>query len=266
LASEQLSHAFKQLEAHDINEIKSGLQLMEQELPTLDDKELGDAISAISSIFFLDTYEYPQFQSVVDRAVETIANQGERVIPHLLGLLGDSDFKVEFNYAIIFGKIGPPAIKPLLKASLQMQDSTERSFIIYSLGKIRDPQVREAIPMLVESLESASKDIRDSAARTLGKIAENVPAEEIDNETVSKVFDALVLAVKDPHSGVRSKAIRSLGKMFRSGYLNGDQTRTLRHEIDILLGRKDYSWDKAFVVRREASEVDEFLPQSNELS
>jgi hypothetical protein len=78
---------------------------------------------------------------------------------------------------------------------------------------------------------------------------------------VKKVFDALVLALKDPHSGVRSKSCRSLGKMARHGYLDSEQLNTLRKEVDIILGRRDYNWDNAFVVRREASEVEEILNQ-----
>lgn len=259
MTSEKVKAAYDKLQAHDPGVITTGLQELSQELAGMDNKQLGEAISAISSVFFLDTYEYPQFQAVVDQAVGTIADQGERVIPHLLGLLGDSDFKVEFNYALIFGRIGAPAISPLLKASLELQDSTERSFVIYSLGKIKDSRVRDAIPMLVESLESASKDIRDSAARTLGKISENVAAHEVEPDVIRTVYEALMLAVKDPHSGVRSKSVRSLGKMYRRGYLDADQTTRLQREIDIILGRGDYSWDQAFVVRREATEVDELL-------
>lgn len=259
MTSEKVQAAYDKLQAHDAREISAGLKSLAQELPSLDDKQLGEAISAISSVFFLDTYEYPQFQPVVDQAIETIANEGERVIPHLLRMLGDSDFKVEFNYALIFGKIGAPAVPPLLKSLLELQDSTERTFVIYSLGKIKDSRIKEAIPMLVEGLESASKDIRDSAARTLGKITENVAPHEVEPEVIKQVFDALILAVKDPHSGVRSKAVRSLGKMYRHGYLDAERTEMLQREVDIILGRGDYSWDQAFVVRREATEVDGLL-------
>ena len=166
MADNQINEALTQLQAHDAATMAAGLDSLAKELPQVDDKQLGDIIAAVSSIFYLDLYEYPHFQTVVDKAIDTIAGQGERVIPHLLNLLGDSDFKVEFNYALIFGMIGGPAIKPLLKSYLQMQDSTEQSFIIYSLGKIKDGKVKDSIPMLLEALESASKDVRDSSART----------------------------------------------------------------------------------------------------
>lgn len=259
MASDRINDALTKLSAHDAGTMSTGLDELSKELPKVDDKKMGEIIAAISSIFYLDLYEYPQFQPVVDKAVDTIAGLGDRVIPHLLNQLGDSDFKVEFNYAIIFGMIGAPAIQPLLKAYLEMQDSTEQSFIIYSLGKIKNDRVRDAIPLLLESLESASKDVRDSAARTLGKITEHVKPSEIDNETVKKIYEALVLALKDPHSGVRSKSCRSLGKMAKHGYLDGEQLTTLKKEVDIILGRRDYNWDTAFVVRREASEVEEIL-------
>lgn len=259
MAEDLLNEALTQLQAHDAATMAAGLDSLAKQLPQLEDKKLGEVIAAVSSIFYLDLYEYPHFQTVVDKAIDTIVGQGERVIPHLLSLLGDSDFKVEFNYALIFGMIGAPAIKPLLKSYLEMQDSTEQSFIIYSLGKIKDGRVKEAIPMLLEALESASKDVRDSSARTLGKIAENVKVAEIDSEDVRKVFEALILALKDPHSGVRSKSCRSLGKMAKHGYLFAEQLSVLKKEVEIILGRRDYNWDNAFVVRREATEVEEIL-------
>ena len=260
MLSDSVNNALTKLQAHDVKTMTEGLEELQRESSTVDDRDLGEVISAVSALFYLDTYEYPHFQSVVDNAIEMISNQGERVVPHLLGLLGDSDFKVEFNYALIFGKIGAPAIRPLLKAQLQLHDSTESSFIIYSLGKIKSEQIKEAIPMLLESFESASKDIRDSAARTLGKIAENVPASRIDRDTSNRVFDALITGLKDTHSGVRSKCCRSLGKMARNNFLAEDQIAALKKEIDIILGRgEEYKWDTAFVVRREAAEVDEIL-------
>jgi HEAT repeat protein len=232
---------------------------IERQLPSLSDSELADVVSAVNALFYFDTYEYPQMQPVVERAVAALSAAGERVVPHLLRLLGDSDYKVEFHYALIFGRIGAAAVEPLLQACRSAKDASERSFVIYALGKIKSPVVKNAIRLVLEEIGSSAKEVRDSSARTLGKIVENVSASDVEPALSSAVFTRLIAALRDIHSGVRAKACRSLGKMAKRGYLDGTETEILSQEIARLLGKREGNWDEAFVVRKEAAEVEETL-------
>jgi HEAT repeat protein len=257
--SDSLQDALKQLVSTDPAVIGKGIDLIHDLLPKAQDVEVGEIVESVNSIFYFDTYEYPHLQPLVDRAIATLSSAGERVIPHLLRLLGDSDYKVEFHYALIFGRIGEPAVAPLLKAYESAKETTERSFIIYSLGKIKSPAVRQALGLVLTELGSTSKEVRDSAARTLGKIVENVPPNDVSAELRSQSCARLVASLRDTHSGVRAKSCRSLGKMVKHGWLDTSEISVVSHEMARLLGRDQQRWDDAFAVRKEAAEVEEYL-------
>lgn len=259
MTSDFLKDVLKRLESNDPGAIEQCLNEVQSFLPASGERELDDLVGAVNAIFYFDTYEYPHLQSVVDHAVKTLSAAGERVIPHLLRLLGDSDYKVEFHYALIFGQIGAAAVAPLLQAYEVARDSPERSFIIYSLGKIKSPALKQAIPLVLAELGSPSKEVRDSAARTMGKIVENVSAAEVAPQLRSQICARLIAALRDAHSGVRAKACRSLGKMAKRDWLDKTEIDILSREISRLLGKNSQRWDDAFAVRKEAAEVEQTL-------
>jgi len=259
MTSDILKDVLKRLETNDPEAIEQSLNEVETLLPTAGDQELADLVGAVNAVFYCDTYEYPHLQPAVNHAVKTLSAAGERVIPHLLRLLGDSDYKVEFHYALIFGQIGAAAVAPLLQAYEAARDSTERSFIIYSLGKIKSPALKQATQLVLAELGSSSKEVRDSAARTMGKIVENVTATDVEPQLRSQICTRLIAALRDTHSGVRAKACRSLGKMAKREWLDKTEIDILSHEIAQLLGKDSQRWDDAFAVRKEAAEVEENL-------
>ncbi len=258
----KLSDALKGLETNDLNTILKSLSDIESQLPQVGPDQLADIVGAVNALFYCDTYEYPQLQPVVERAVVTLSAAGGRVIPYLLKLLGDSDYKVEFQYALIFGRLGGAAISPLLEAYRASSDTVERSFIIYSLGKIKSPDVVKAVAVVLAQLDSPAKEIRDSAARTLGKFVENISPEQMEAQAGREMFERLSAALRDAHSGVRAKACRSLGKMSKRGFLDEAEMGRLASEIDRLLGKGTESWDDAFIVRKEAIEVEGILKRN----
>jgi HEAT repeat protein len=254
-----LKDVLKRLETNEPEAIEQCLNEIQTLLPNADDQETADLVGAVNAVFYYDTYEYPHLQPVVNHAVKTLSAAGERVIPHLLRLLGDSDYKVEFHYALIFGQIGAAAVAPLLQAYDVARDSTERSFIIYSLGKIKSPALKQATALVLTELGSSSKEVRDSAARTMGKIVENVSVTDVAPQLRSQICARLIAALRDTHSGVRAKACRSLGKMAKRGWLDKTEIDILSREIAHLLGKDSQRWDDAFAVRKEAAEVEETL-------
>jgi hypothetical protein len=98
--------------------------------------------------------------------------------------------------------------------------------------------------------------VRDSAARALGKLADVVPPERLDERRRAEVFEALFRALGDAQPAVRAKAVRSLGKMTRASYLTPGQEERLTTAVRHLLGEDEaHEWDRAYVVRREAQET-----------
>jgi HEAT repeat protein len=146
---------------------------------------------------------------------------------------------------------------PALRRFIATEDDHySRSFALFALGKIRDPEVREALPEVVGSLMHPDKEVRDSAARAVGKIAERVPVERVSERERTDIFEALHRALSDRHSAVRAKAVRSLGKVAQAGYLTPEREEQVKVAVLRILGRDEaFEWDRAYVVRREAEEA-----------
>lgn len=64
----------------------------------------------------------------------------------------------------------------------------------------------------------------------------------------------------DRNTGVRAKAIRSLGKMARQGHLTPAERDVFRKALHSLVGDDEaFDWDRAFVIRQEAKEALRYL-------
>lgn len=252
---------FERFHSDDSCEILKEVTRMRDLAPSLSDSELCEAADALSSLFYIDSYERPDLQGVVDAALEVIGGFGQRIIPYLLSEMRDSDLKAALYYARALGMIGPPAIDPIVDACRSADDPVMRSFFLYALGKIRDPRLSVFIPMIVSELFSVHREVRDTAARTLGKIAEVADPAEVPSGTRDEMAYRLMDLLADENAGVRSKAVRTLGKLGRCGFLSEPQGVKAASIIRDLLGvegRTDP--DRAFIVRKEAEEALLFLP------
>lgn len=226
----------------------------------LPDAELFEAVDALSSLFYIDTYERPDLQEVIGLALEVMGGFGPRITPYLLAEMRDSDLKATIYYARALGLIGAPAIEPILDAYQSSDDPMMRSFFLYALGKIRDPKVAELIPIVLLALDDIHREVRDTAARTLGKIAEVVSPHEASDTIKDEMASRLLNLLSDENAGVRSKAVRTLGKLGRFGFLNESQRVRAAVAIRELLGVEGLSDpDRAFIVRKEAEEALLFL-------
>jgi len=251
-----LVNALKLITSERPDKISQGLEWFEENIANLEGDKYRQALQAVASVFTHDVYEMPEYQGVVNNAVRILASQRELGIPYLLELLADSDYKVEFNLAIVLGKIGQTAVAPLMDAYSNSRHPSEKAFIIYALGKINDPAIARAIPLLLAALDDGDREVRDSAARSLGKISDNIDPKTMDDHLKGEIFGRLLPKTRDEYSGVRSKAIRSLGKMTKNGFLTKDQCHQLQTTLIDILGKSgDFIWDSAFIVRREAEAV-----------
>jgi HEAT repeat protein len=255
-----LKNALQKIAQPDKEKIMEGLREIEPEVLKMKEKELKETIFAVSSLFYIDPMEHPDFHKVVNKAIQIVASLKEKSFSYLFSMMLDSDFKKDFNIAKTFGLIGEKAIQPLLDAFEKSKDQSQRTFVLYALGKIKDPKVKMAFPVLIKALEDENREIRDSAARTIGKTMEVIPPDQLTEDEKSKIFDNLVKKLSDEGAGVRSKAIRSLGKMAKFNFLDEEKTKRLKEIVDRTLGiDESYQWDRAYIARKEAQQIFDFL-------
>lgn len=257
---QKLKPSFSKLTNPDREVVLEGIEEIESYLPALKGKKFKGALSALSGLFYIDTFERPDLQPVIYRAFETFKKLKAKTIPFLLSSTKESDFKFQLNLARALGSIGKPALRPILSRFGRSKDPNEKSFLLYSVGKIKDPAAVQAIPALLKGLKDNDQEVRDSAARTLGKVFEVVPPLKISLKNKKLIFESLLKRISDESSGVRSKAVRSLGKFAKYGFVDDQQRQRLKGAAQRLLGQDEsYNWDIAYIVRREAQEVYDFL-------
>lgn len=255
MSPESLAAALQSLQSDRPGRIGDGIEYLRTHMGSLPEAEFRETVEQICSLFYVDTADRPDLQPLLDRAVAVLAAQGSRVIAQLLELMKGSDIKSHLYLGRTLGAVGHTAL-PALRRVIATEDPYSRSFALFAVGKIHDPAVREALPEVVGSLMHPDKEVRDSAARALGKIAERVPADQLAEDRRTEIFEVLFRTLSDAQPAVRAKAVRSLGKLARFGYLEAAQEERVRLAVLRILGRDEaQEWDRAFIVRREAEET-----------
>jgi HEAT repeat protein len=237
-------------------EIQEGLKLVAIEITKLGSAEAKPLFEMVTALFYIDALDHPEFVPVLDQAVKLAASFGPWVIPVLIAGLDAGDLKAQWAIAHVLGRIGVVAIDPMLKAFRATSDSTLREFILYALGKIKSPEIMKAIPTALESAHSLNLGLRDTAMRAMGKFIESIPRAQLSLALRQQLFDCLNSSLGDDNSSVRSKAMRSLGKMGRYGHLTDSEREQIKIICRRILGIDEHGeWDRAYVVRKEAEEA-----------
>jgi len=256
MAQTVVDELITRLEGAEPGPILDAIRRLGEALPGLDDAGFRAAVEGLSGLFYVDLYDRADLQPAADAAEETLSSAGDRVVPVLLRLMEGSDFKCHLHLARVLARVGPAALPPLRRAAATADEPYSRAFALYAIGKMRSPEVHEALPEVTGSLMHPDREVRDSAARTMGKIIEIVPAAELSDRRREEIYIALRRVLSDPQPAVRAKAARSLGKMAIHGYLSRLQRDELRQRLRNLVGRGESDdWDGAYIVRREALEA-----------
>jgi HEAT repeat protein len=237
-------------------EIKEGLDLVAIEITKLGSSEARPLFEMVTALFYIDALDHPEFVPVLDQAVRLSASFGGWVIPILIEDIDAGDMKAQWAIAHVLGRIGAIAIDPMLKAYADANDPTRRAFILYALGKIRSKEIIKAAPTALEAAGSANLELRDTAVRTLGKFIECIPPAGLSPSLRRQFVECLQRNLSDSNASVRSKAMRSLGKMGKHGHLTDSERDWLKTTCNRILGMDDEGeWDRAFVVRKETEEA-----------
>lgn len=169
--------------------------------------------------------------------------------------LKDADLKASIRLSIALGRIGKPALPFLRSLWEENPPAPLRSLLLYAVSKMRDPEALTFLPMALKSLNDADREVRDTAARTLGKFFEHFGADPFSKEDKQIAFEGLIKLLGDSCAPIRAKATRSLGKMAAQGCLTPSEKDQLKGALMRILGKSSFEWDRAYIVRVEAEEA-----------
>lgn len=244
------------LTSSDAEDLRKGLALAEREIARVGSREARPLFEIVSTIFYLDPLDRPDLVPILDEAVSLVVGFGDWVIPVLVDHLEAGDVKAQLAVGHALGRIGSDAISPLMAKYDAVADPAVRPFVLYALGKIVSPRIAEAVPMMLEAARSGNLETRDTATRALGRMAESIPPGGLPDDLRRAVVERLHAILADASVGVRSKAVRSLGKLAKAGHMTAVERETLAAACRRLLGQDEsFEWDRAYVVRKEAEEA-----------
>lgn len=153
---------------------------------------------------------------------ECVKTGDTQVIGLLIAALGDQNCAVQRGAAGALGKIGKPAVEPLI-VILKDEDDSVRGGAAEALGKIGDPR---AVEPLVAALSDENRFVRSDVAQALDDLGWK-PADTTQNVLYliakeqwgecariggGRAIDPLIALLHDRDWSVRAGAIESLGK------------------------------------------------------
>ena len=246
----------KFLTGDSVEELRKGLKMAEPEISRVDSDKARELLEILSTLFYLDTIERPELAPILDEAIRLVAKLGKRFIPDLLKKFDGQDFKAQLAIANALGRIGDDAINPLIQEFRRVPDNDRRAFIIYALGKIKSPHVIASVPLVLEAAQMPHAELQDTATRAIGKLAESILSGSLPEEMRHGMIVLLQKNLSSENAGIRSKALRSFGKLARYGHLTPDEKGKLKEMCERIVGDDDrFEWDHAYIVRREAQEA-----------
>ena len=238
------------------DEVARGLAMARAQIPEASAAESGELFEMVSALFYIDPLDRPDLVPALEEAIVLVAGLGPWVIPTLIQNLEGGDVKAQMAIAQALGWMGAPAIGPLMAEYRSCPETTCHAFILYALGKVKAPQIIEAVPVALDAAGAPDLELRDSATRAIGKFAESIPVGALPDDLRAALVDRLRRNLADPNAGVRSKAVRSLGKLARYGHLTPEEIRQAKVTLHRILGEDEhFDWDRAYVVRKEAREA-----------
>lgn len=254
-------HSYENIESllssPDPANVLKGLHLARIELRRGGDRQRLTEI--LVALFYIDPLDRPDLVPAVEEAVELISGLGAPAIPHLLEILDAGDMKAQIMVGQTLGRMGAEAIAPLIAEYHDSQNPTRRALILYALGKIKSPEILHAAHIALDAAASADAELRDTAARAIGKFAEAIPAGFLPEELRLRFLDRLYLDALESNPSLRAKAIRSLGKLARHGHMTDSEREKLSSTCRGLLGKDEaHTWDRAYIVRKEAAEAEHY--------
>jgi HEAT repeat protein len=179
----------------------------------------------VDSLFVLSCGGLEKYRDQQQPAESTLVGMGGEAVPYLLGKLNTQSAREKWTLIRIFGKIGEPAVMPLID-SLDSRDKEVTKLTIRIFGDIKDSR---SVKPLVAMLNRDDYNVRNDACESLGKIADTMAFGEVSLRMADSVevvrksaavalgrmkderaIPYLVRGMSDPHFGVRMASANSL--------------------------------------------------------
>jgi HEAT repeat protein len=231
----------------------------------IDKHQVPDVIEMLASLFYIDLGDKPEYFTVVEETLSTIASFGEPAIPALMDLLSDTDLKATLMIGRALGRIGPPAFGALRNFFYRAATPYQKVLSMFALAKMHEAALMEIFPDLVVALDDSDREVRDTAARTLGRVVDSFKPGQLPRDQASHAFERLMFRLHDPSSIMRSKVIRSIGKLAKNLYLDPEQLESASDSIECLMGKGGCEPDEHYMVRREAEEAMQYITDATEM-
>ncbi len=250
-----LTTLYEAVRTNDSITIRKAIANIGSSVDQLEPRQIPETVEVLSSLFYIDLGDHPEYVSVVQDTVAMIASIGEPAVPTLMWLLGESDYKANLLIARTLGRIGPPAYGNLRDLYYRASFPWQRSLALFALAKMHEAALMEILPDVVTALDDSDREVRDTATRTLGRIIDAFHPGQLPHDIVSNAFERLLLRLHDNSAVVRAKAVRSIGKMASKEYLEHEQLELAVESINELLGLENGEPDPFYIVRKEAEEA-----------
>jgi hypothetical protein len=239
-----------------LEEVRQGLALVKKEISRIGSGEARPLFEMVTALFYIDPLDRPDLAPLVEEAISLVVGFGGWVIPVLVEKLDAGDLKAQMAIAQALGRIGADAIEPLMAEYQSSAEPARRAFVLYALGKIKSPKIVQVAQLALEAARSSDVELRDTATRVIGKLAESIPPSQLPVDMRLGFVETLQKNLADPNPGIRAKAVRSLGKLARYGHLTAGEREKLKATCHLILGTdENYEWDRAYIVRRQAEEA-----------
>jgi HEAT repeat protein len=245
----------------DAAAIRKAVAMIGSRVEDLELRQIPEAVEVMVSLFYIDLGDKPEFVQAVEDTVSVIASIGEPAVPTLMWLLGETDFKANLVIARTLGRIGPPAYGPLKDLFYHPPAPWHRSLAMFALAKMHEAALMEIFPDTVNALDDSDREIRDTAARTVGRIIDSFRPGQIPQDLIDHAYERLLIRLRDPSAVVRAKAVRSIGKIAKNRYLEGERMESALETIRDLLGQGEAEPDPFYLVRKEAEEALGYIQQ-----
>ncbi|HXW07974.1 MAG TPA: HEAT repeat domain-containing protein [Vicinamibacterales bacterium] len=164
-------------------------------------RELGPRVLPTIQAVLRDQRADDKARKAALKACVVLEQTAAPAVPEVAAQLGNPDLTEEAALALSF--MGPEAFGPLREA-LRSEDPIVRREALRSIGKLRARAPLDShavIPLLIQGMEDADKDVRTVAATYLG----------ILHDAPESAVPALVQGLSDEHIEVRRASARALG-------------------------------------------------------
>jgi ferredoxin--NADP+ reductase len=215
---------------------------------------------ALSEVFFhvhnTGSTSMPKLAVLIEKL---IGKFGPDMIPFLFQeiLAADTETAVDFGKSL--ARSGVVGLEFILS---KLDDYRERDHDLINLVQVlslfKIPEAAKAVPGILAVAQHNNHQVTSMGLYSVGRLVQKLRPAAFSEELRLKMFDAVFRFLSNPQGLVRKNAARALGKMLRKGLLSKENEQKLYKTFLAIAGRDEHhSWDRAFIVRREA---EDFLP------